>query len=176
MVRGKPSKRNPLAQSGSTRRSLTRPMMMSSPTSAPESMTCFAARPSGVPALTAVRSMSPVEICGMAKRLQMTAACVPLPAPGAPNKMSLMVGRFSFQAGERSIIGGEAPRPRRERSGKTRTAMRGEDRARSLQIQERVDADARLAFAHMHGDSLAMPEHAQLLETLDRLEQLRVLW
>ena len=39
--------------------------MMSSLTSAPESITFFAARPSGVPALTAARSMSPVDTCGM---------------------------------------------------------------------------------------------------------------
>ena len=64
--------------------------MMSSLTSAPESITFLASRPSGVPALTAARSMSPVEICGMPKRLQMKVACVPLPAPGAPNRMSLM--------------------------------------------------------------------------------------
>ena len=42
---------------------------MSSLTSAPESITFLAARPSGVPALTAARSMSPVEICGMPKLL-----------------------------------------------------------------------------------------------------------
>ncbi len=39
--------------------------MMSSLTSAPASITFFAAMPSGVPALTAARSMSPVETCGM---------------------------------------------------------------------------------------------------------------
>ena len=60
--------------------------MMSSPTSAPESITFLAARPSGVPALTAARSMSPVEICGMPNFWQMKAACVPLPAPGAPKQ------------------------------------------------------------------------------------------
>ena len=62
IVRGKPSNRKPLAQSGCAIRSWTRPRMMSSLTSAPESITFFAARPSGVPALTAARSMSPVEI------------------------------------------------------------------------------------------------------------------
>jgi hypothetical protein len=40
-------------------------MMMSSETSAPLSITCFAATPSGVPDLIAARNMSPVEICGM---------------------------------------------------------------------------------------------------------------
>ena len=66
--------------------------MMSSPTSAPESMTFLASTPSGVPALTAARNMSPVEICGMPYFWQMKVACVPLPAPGAPNKISLMDG------------------------------------------------------------------------------------
>ena len=66
-------------------------MMMSSETSAPESMTCFAAMPSGEPALTAARSMSPVEICGMPYASVMNAAWVPLPAPGGPSKMSRMM-------------------------------------------------------------------------------------
>jgi hypothetical protein len=39
--------------------------MISSLTREPESITFFASRPRGVPALTAARSMSPVEICGM---------------------------------------------------------------------------------------------------------------
>jgi hypothetical protein len=47
--------------------SRTRPMMMSSDTSAPVSIIFFARMPSGVPAFTAARSMSPVEICGMPK-------------------------------------------------------------------------------------------------------------
>jgi hypothetical protein len=34
--------------------------------------------------------MSPVEICGMPKRRQITLAWVPLPAPGAPSRMSLI--------------------------------------------------------------------------------------
>jgi hypothetical protein len=90
MVRGKPSNRKPLAQSGCAMRSLTRPMMMSSLTRPPLSITFLAARPSGVPALTAARSMSPVEICGMPYFWQMKPACVPLPAPGAPNRISLI--------------------------------------------------------------------------------------
>ena len=77
-----------LAQSGCLMRSLTRPMMTSSGTSAPASMNFFASRPSGVPALTAARSMSPVEICGMPNFCEMNAACVPLPAPGAPSRIN----------------------------------------------------------------------------------------
>jgi hypothetical protein len=46
-------------------RSLTRLMIRSSDTRPPASMTLLACRPSSVPALTAARSMSPVEICGM---------------------------------------------------------------------------------------------------------------
>ena len=45
------------------------------------SITFFAARPISLPALTAARSMSPVEICGMPYFLQMKVAWVPLPAP-----------------------------------------------------------------------------------------------
>ncbi len=39
--------------------------MMSSETRLPESITFFAATPSGVPAAIAPRSMSPVDICGI---------------------------------------------------------------------------------------------------------------
>jgi hypothetical protein len=63
-------------------------MMMSSLTRPPASITFLASTPSGVPALTAARSMSPVEICGMPYFWQMKAAWVPLPAPGAPNRIN----------------------------------------------------------------------------------------
>ena len=88
MVRGKPSNRKPFWQSACSRRSLTKSMMMSSPTRPPASITCLAARPIAVPAFTAARSMSPVDICGIPKRWQMKVACVPLPAPGAPRSIS----------------------------------------------------------------------------------------
>ncbi|MNU06813.1 hypothetical protein D3C72_2521410 [compost metagenome] len=65
MVRGKPSKRKPLAQSGWAIRSLTRLMISSSETSLPASMIALASMPRGVPAFTAARNMSPVEICGI---------------------------------------------------------------------------------------------------------------
>ena len=55
------------------------------------SITSFAATPSGVPAFTAARIMSPVEMYGMPKRRQMYAACVPFPAPGAPTRISFIV-------------------------------------------------------------------------------------
>ncbi len=40
--------------------------------------------------------MSPVEIWGMRNRPQMKAACVPLPAPGAPNKINLIVSSLKL--------------------------------------------------------------------------------
>jgi len=57
--------------------------MISSDTSWPASITFLASSPSGVPALTAARNMSPVEICGMPYFSVMNAACVPFPAPCA---------------------------------------------------------------------------------------------
>ncbi len=65
--------------------------MMSSDTRPPVSITCFAASPSGVPAFTAARSMSPVEICGMPNASLMNVAWVPLPAPGGPSRINRMV-------------------------------------------------------------------------------------
>jgi hypothetical protein len=89
-VRGKPSNRKPRPQSGLAMRSLTSPMISSSETSPPASMTALAWRPSSLPAATAARNMSPVEICGMPKRSQTNFAWVPLPAPGGPRRMSFM--------------------------------------------------------------------------------------
>src|ERR1035438_983999 len=103
----------------------------------------------------------------------MTVACVPLPAPGAPSRMSLMVGRSSLQAGETSIIGEGAFVPCRARSGKTRTVVGGEQSACPLEVFRRVDAEARLTLADVHGDAFAVPENAQLLEPLDGLERAR---
>ena len=63
------------------------PMMTSSGTSAPASMKLFAFRPISVPSLTAARRMLPVLMAGMFSFAQMISACVPLPAPGAPNRI-----------------------------------------------------------------------------------------
>jgi hypothetical protein len=65
--------------------------MIASETKPPESITFLASMPSGVPALTAARSMSPVEIWGMPNFSQINLACVPFPAPGAPNRINRMV-------------------------------------------------------------------------------------
>jgi hypothetical protein len=51
--------------------------------------------------------MSPVEIWGMLNFWQMNVACVPLPAPGAPNRISLMVMSLSFVI----VLVGPAKRP-----------------------------------------------------------------
>src|SRR5262249_7595003 len=53
-------------------------------------MIAFARKPISVPALTASRSMSPVEILGMPLAFASRSACVPLPAPGGPS-----ITRFS---------------------------------------------------------------------------------
>ena len=56
----------------------------------PRSMIALALRPTGVPAATAARSMSPVESCGMPSRSTRRTAWVPLPAPGGPSRMILI--------------------------------------------------------------------------------------
>ena len=48
-------------------------------------MTVFACMPSAVPACTASRRMSPVEIPGTRRACPSRPACVPFPAPGGPN-------------------------------------------------------------------------------------------
>jgi hypothetical protein len=62
--------------------------MISSLTSRPDSISALLARPSSVPACTASRRMSPVEILGTPRTRANRSACVPLPAPGAPNTTS----------------------------------------------------------------------------------------
>ena len=53
----------------------------------------FASTPSGVPWETLARKMSPVEIAGMPKCSATKRACVPLPAPGGPMRISLIYFR-----------------------------------------------------------------------------------
>src|SRR6476646_4316647 len=62
----------------------------SSGTSSPRSMMCLTRSPAAVPEATASRSMSPVDNCGMQKRSTIRVACVPFPAPGGPNRTSLI--------------------------------------------------------------------------------------
>src|SRR2546426_9370614 len=95
-VRGKPSKTNPLAQSGCEMRSSTMPSTISSGTNSPRSMIGFASRPNGVPGATWSRNMSPVERCGIRYRRAPSCACVPFPARGGPRKIT---ARFRPAAG-----------------------------------------------------------------------------
>src|SRR5258708_22090026 len=118
-------------------------MMMWSDASCPASITFFAAAPSGVPAFTAARSMSPVEICGMPNFSLMKVACVPLPAPGGPRRMrrmacfSLSVPNFMHR----------------------------------LEILRRVYAGRDLGLADRDRNTVAVPEHAQLLQCLGLLKE-----
>src|SRR6185295_11176302 len=64
------------------------PLRRSSGTSPPFSMRGPATRPRAVPAAMASLSMSPVEIFGTPRCPARRAACVPLPAPGGPRKMT----------------------------------------------------------------------------------------
>src|SRR5580700_9796876 len=81
----------PRRASRSPRRSRIMPSTSESSTSRPPSIASRAWRPSSVPRATALRSRSPVEICGMPSRSTRRWDCVPLPAPGAPNRTIRMV-------------------------------------------------------------------------------------
>src|SRR5215471_14221616 len=161
IVRGKPSNRYPLAQSGALSRSLTRPTMMSSDTSAPLSITFLAASPSGVPAFTAARSMSPVEICGMPNASLMNVACVPLPAPGGPRRISRM---------EASVEGFPRGRERRLRRA---PILSRKQRAHALEVLVRVDARRGRPAGDLDDDAMAVPQRTQLLERLERFDRRR---
>ena len=64
------------------------PMIRSSPTSSPRAIVSLMAFPSSEPLLTASRRMSPVETLGIPCSRANRSACVPLPAPGGPRRMS----------------------------------------------------------------------------------------
>src|SRR5688572_15583439 len=117
-------------------------MMMSSETRWPASITFFAATPSGVPAFTAARSMSPVEIWGMPNFSRMKFACVPLPAPGGPRRINRMAAvSFHHHSTHR------------------------------LQVLRRVDAGRDLGFAERYRNAETVPQHAQLLQRLGVLQR-----
>src|ERR1044071_5930148 len=63
------------------------PIIRSSPTSCPCDMIALARSPIAVPSWTASRRISPVEIFGIDRLRAICSACVPLPAPGGPNRM-----------------------------------------------------------------------------------------
>src|SRR5712664_784836 len=134
-------------------------MMMSSETSCPASMTFFAARPSGVPAFTAARNMSPVEICGMRKRSLMKLAWVPLPAPGGPKRISLIV------------VPGIAAKHLSDEMTLPFVTRAVKQRPHALQVLGRINAQKRSILSHGHGDGIAVPKRAQLLEPLELLKR-----
>ena len=84
ILRGKPSRINPLPRSAACNRLRITPSTMSSDTNLPASMAFSAWTPSGVPASTAARNKSPVEMCAIANFSVIRWAWVPLPDPGAP--------------------------------------------------------------------------------------------
>lgn len=89
-VRGKPSRMKPFLQSLLLASSdLIMPIIMSSETRPPASMIFLAALPSSVCFETWARSMSPVARWQQLYFSEMEGACVPLPAPGGPMRMSL---------------------------------------------------------------------------------------
>ena len=92
MVRGNPSRINPFRQSRSCRRFSTIFRINSSDTSSPASKTALTWRPSGDAFLTSARRMSPVDICGTRYCTIINLACVPLPAPGVPKRITCIVG------------------------------------------------------------------------------------
>src|SRR5712691_2387893 len=122
-------------------------------------MTFFAAMPSGVPAFTAARNMSPVEICGMRKRSLMKPACVPLPAPGGPRRISLII-----------VLGNRGGAPPDE-AKLPFVLLAVKQRPGALQILGRVHARERRVLPHRDRDGVAVPERAQLLQRLELLKR-----
>ena len=88
----------PSTQSFSLMRSAMMPTTISSVTKAPESIAALAFFPTSVPAATAARSMSPVESCGMLSLSTIFGACVPLPAPGGPNRIKMFLDLAEYLA------------------------------------------------------------------------------
>ncbi len=116
LVRGNPSSMKPSAASGRASRSLRMPSMMSSETSCPAAMVSFALAPKRVPATTASRNISPVDICGMPFSASSLLACVPFPDPGAPSKtIRICISRYD----SKSVIG-QMPGSVKDATGKDR--------------------------------------------------------
>ena len=90
MVRGKPSRINPLEQSSFVKRSSTILIVTESGTSAPASIYVLASCPKGVPFFMFSRKISPVEMCAKPYVSFNTAQAVPFPDPGAPKIISLI--------------------------------------------------------------------------------------
>src|ERR1041385_4819237 len=84
-VRGKPSKRKPLAFGFLSSSSLSMAIVISSGTSAPLFMISFTFLPRVVSFFVCQRKRSPVEICTKLYFAMSFSLCVPFPAPGGPN-------------------------------------------------------------------------------------------
>ena len=67
------------------------PITISSETRPPAFMTAWAFLPTSVWALTAARSMSPVESWGIPRRFSILGPWVPFPAPGGPKRICWLV-------------------------------------------------------------------------------------
>ena len=89
-VLGNPSRMKPLVQSFSEILSAIIPHTISSVTKAPASIAALACFPTVVPAATAALNMSPVDNCGVPNFVSIFGACVPLPAPGGPNRIRIL--------------------------------------------------------------------------------------
>jgi hypothetical protein len=122
--------------------------------------------------------MSPVEIWGIPYFWQMKAACVPLPAPGAPNNISLMV------SSEGSLNLCRAMRPSREFAGgdggedSTRyptapKSVGGEKGANAHQIFRRIDPRTRGIRGDVDRDPVAMPKGSKLFERFGGFDRRR---
>src|SRR5512137_1943211 len=81
----------PRATSGRESRSSTMAFVTPSGTSPPEAMMASTCLPSSVPRALWSRNMSPVEMWGICRSRDSSFACVPLPAPGGPSRMRIIV-------------------------------------------------------------------------------------
>src|SRR6267142_2838246 len=80
------------------------PMTTSSGTRSPRSMISFDLFPRSVPAAMAARSMSPVDNWGSRHSACRIFACVPLPAPGGPNRIRFIARLFRPGAFETRLL------------------------------------------------------------------------
>src|SRR3977135_1746303 len=156
------------------------PITTSSGTSSPRSMIAFDFFPSSVPAAIAARSMSPVDNWGSRQSACRIFACVPLPAPGGPNRIRFIArlfrpGAFESRLLDKPLIllGDEMTLNLRDRihghadHDQERSAAEGEllhivrsaddfrDQADSREIQRTDDGDAGQHIIDVFGCALA---------------------
>ena len=100
MVRGNPSNTKPLAQSAARSRSSTMPRTTSSGTRSPRSISGLAFCPNSVPRVRDRAACLRSRDAALRNARQGACACVPLPAPGGPKKIT---GRFRRHAHRREL-------------------------------------------------------------------------